>query len=83
MNIWGGKYSGIVEVHGVLSEEGGLGPLVPMSRRNLMVGGPLGTPNQWGPLVVRPKGNHRRLRHWVSTIFLSLNISKSDILGQK
>ena len=28
-----------------------------------MVGGPFGAPNQWGPLVVRPKGNHRRLRH--------------------
>ena len=22
------------------------------------------SPYLWGPLVVRPKGNHRRLRHW-------------------
>jgi len=33
-----------------------------------LVGGPFGAPYEWGPLVVRPKGNHRRLRHWDSYI---------------
>ncbi len=56
--VWSQGYglpgSGVAEVCEALTEVGGLGPLASTFFSFL-----------WGPLAVRPKGNHHRLRHYL------------------